>query len=139
MSQCFRELGVQIHRCTNLPAVRGGDDILQALTELQQTQAEMILMLRMMRTRSLASEANSLAAIENATAKHDASPLAPLRGVQTNEVIPAFPATVGDLRMLSAVEATRLLDMLELPSNGSIAQKRRRLLLKSGISTLALS
>lgn len=61
MAQCFDSLGVQMQRCVNLPAVRGGDDILHALRELQEavaemrrSQAEMLAMLNAMRVRGYA-------------------------------------------------------------------------------------
>lgn len=138
----LRTVSDHIERCGNLPAIEGGRHLLeavQALTvQMQQFQLEVRREFENLRRRTKVTEYNNIYRMENSTAVRRDAEIVPLLSVDTGEVIDRFPQTVDGLLTATSVEVNRLLFELGVPTSGGLPERRRRLLLVTGVTTRAV-
>ncbi|MCJ1428487.1 hypothetical protein MMC29_006397, partial [Sticta canariensis] len=101
------------------------DDLTEQNDLLTTKVAEMEIKIR-------ASEHNSLARLRNATSTATPLILEPLRAPVTNTVIPGFPRTERELRLMSATEVLAVLKALDVSIKGKSGERKARLRAECG-------
>ena len=114
------------------PLPQGFAEIPQQMNQMQRTQQQieqqlqqMHQQLQQMQQHMLRME-NASALANNRSRAEDDHPLMPLR-VGDDAVPPQFPVVLSSLRSLSGPSCNACLQYYELPVNGTVQQKRRRL------------
>ena len=128
----------ELVRIQNIPAITGGDALLTLLTQMQTDMRSMRQDMRQMRqdmtnlrtevvARSQAVAANTIARAENSKLSEHSSILTPFVAYSTNAPIPGFPVTCGDIGSLRNEMVVPVLQALELPIDGNVVMRRKRL------------
>ncbi|AEO63094.1 uncharacterized protein THITE_2107958 [Thermothielavioides terrestris NRRL 8126] len=121
------DLGV---RLTQVP-----DALNNQITTLQQNvialRVNMQRIEHMLKTRDF----NATACIINSTVTRQDHPLLPLRDIRTGQEIPHFSATVSAIAGMQGDTLDPILEALGLPTTGTVAEKRRRLMSAIGVGT----
>ncbi|SPN99600.1 uncharacterized protein DNG_02452 [Cephalotrichum gorgonifer] len=151
----FEEIADEIHRfgdgirlCANLPAIAGGNEILQALNNMAQQFLEMRQEMQAL-GRRVDAQFNSLtiemrARDQNAAARMYNSvvvtlpdtPMEPLCSLRTGEEIPNFPRAIRDVNALNQQSMDIIFDHLLRPVPGQhvhITQKRQMVRVLCGL------
>ncbi|KLU92944.1 hypothetical protein MAPG_11892 [Magnaporthiopsis poae ATCC 64411] len=89
--------------------------------------------LDLVETRQLASTANTVARGLNSAVQHLDRPLHPLRNLKTGQAIPEFPKRLEKIDSMSGPALGNVLRALEQPTNGTLAEKKRRLKVAIGV------
>ncbi|KAF8241576.1 hypothetical protein K440DRAFT_665255 [Wilcoxina mikolae CBS 423.85] len=118
------ELATNLGRMRNVPAFDGGARI---LAELRAMRCEMADMQRTMMTRLEAADYNAVARLTNSSLAISTN--AQLIALRTprNEDVDNFPMTQDDIDRASSQELNRLLEGYELPTQGTVVVRRRKL------------
>ncbi|MCJ1304829.1 hypothetical protein MMC08_007642 [Hypocenomyce scalaris] len=133
----------EFQHCMNIPAVEGGVAIAEALGSINRAMVELRqevrngfqrIETRFTRLEAMiaAEQSNSVARVINSTATCGNGELQPLVG-SNNVAIDGFPGTPDAIRNLPTAEARRILTLLGVNAQGTVAQIRRRLLLHAGV------
>ncbi|KAI3317105.1 hypothetical protein HD806DRAFT_541610 [Xylariaceae sp. AK1471] len=141
----FTTLGEQIGLCANLPTVNEGQRLLQLLERMEE-QVERIhtrlgTMEEEMREQKIgtrARESNLFAQNVNRGATKPGDELTPLRAVTTGEEIESFPRTVAAMDALNGNRVNEILGLLDQPTTGSVAERKRRLKWSTGVFVQAV-
>ncbi|KAI8955288.1 hypothetical protein F4801DRAFT_530270 [Xylaria longipes] len=140
----FEELGIQFGLCANLPAVQDGRGMMGILEEIREQGRQTAVRLASLETRwgerwderevrDAARDANAFTRFFNTRVVDPDRELQPLRALATNEDIQEFPRTIAQMNTISSAPLNEILRLLEQPTHGDIAQRRRRLKLFSGV------
>ncbi|OJD19482.1 hypothetical protein AJ78_00550 [Emergomyces pasteurianus Ep9510] len=78
-------------------------------------------------------EFNSVARLQNSAVRRSNVPLVAMRDYRTNTNIPNFPATSAHLSNMSGRALNDVLTALNLPTNGTLAEKKQQLRLYIGL------
>ncbi|KAL8294331.1 hypothetical protein RB597_007951 [Gaeumannomyces tritici] len=119
-------IGRQLGRCENLPAIGAANTIIQQLAavldKLEAIKNDNVKM----RKQLAASNFNAVARAMNAHPPRG-QPLHQLRAVDTNEEIPNFPQHLEDIAKMTSADLISVLRALDQPVVGQVAEKRKRL------------
>ncbi|KAK3339857.1 hypothetical protein B0T25DRAFT_364226 [Lasiosphaeria hispida] len=147
LSRHFTGIAVQVERFNNLPAVAGGDRIIQAMQDMMQDMTQQIRAeiqqvrteVQSVRGTMQAYDANASAClINNYKVRAPTHEIEPLVDVRTGATIPHFPETINhliDLQRMSLIllkdqandavaEANAILSVLGTLIAGNLAAKR---------------
>lgn len=149
LADSLRTMSDHVERCENLPAVDGSSHLLQAVQALTALVQDMRRETRRdfdqlhervdgIQRRVMVAESNGIIRLENSTAVRAGSEITALLSIETGEVIEDFPQTVDGISTMTSADVNRVLVQLGAPINGSVAVRRRRLLLAIGVTTLAV-
>ncbi|KAK5652395.1 hypothetical protein OQA88_10587 [Cercophora sp. LCS_1] len=140
LSRHFSGIATQVERFNNLPAVAGGDRIVQAIqdmtqqlrqyfrVEIQQVREDLRAEIQQVHTALQAYDTNATARlINNHKVRAPTHELEPLVDVRTGAAIPHFPETINQLMDLQLAEANAILSALGTSTAGNLAAKRARI------------
>ncbi|KLU82724.1 hypothetical protein MAPG_01793 [Magnaporthiopsis poae ATCC 64411] len=155
-------LSQQFALCANLPGVGSADAIIQQLRAIHQvlnaTQQDIAAMqqnmaamqqdiaamrqnmatkqnLQQLEKRVRTSDSNSIARGFNHKVALPDAELYPLRAPGTGNVIPNFPKLHGDIDRMDANTLVGVLEALEQPATGVVAEKKKRLKHAIGVAS----
>ncbi|KAF2259468.1 hypothetical protein CC78DRAFT_537079 [Lojkania enalia] len=145
----LQQASIEMVNFANLPPISQSTAIIQQMREnhqqtqqqIQQMQQQMQQMLQMQQqlqqqmqqlriditTGHRATEYNSIARLQNSGIRRSDVPLTALREYTTNADVQDFPATPAQLLNMSGPALDRILTALNLPTNGTTADKKQRL------------
>lgn len=133
-----------MRRCANVPQLVGADvpplvgaDVPQ-LVGPDAPALQMAEMIGNLGTQLRAQRWNSAARIDNSFLTEDADELVPFHDVETNQPIPNFPETRGDMDSLTVPVLNSILRALDLNQTGPTIAKRKRVRRHIGIETFVI-
>ncbi|RTE68045.1 hypothetical protein BHE90_017578 [Fusarium euwallaceae] len=149
IADSYGVLAEQFQRVGNLPAIDSGQNVIEEVRRLgaqvQEGRREQREMLGRIETAlqglsrdSTVSNRNVVLRSENSVVSHVDTPLRALWSYETGSVIRRFPRTVGVLRQLPETALDRLLAELRCDIEGTVDEKRRRLMLACGVVSQAV-
>jgi len=141
IDHAFDNIKAEVKKVSNLPAWNEGAtitakmdqlisqniQIFQHLTTMNANITELKADVTAVTTRLDAVQYNTDARFSNSAADESNSPLVPLQHYRTNEEIPGFPTTPGEVARLNRQEADAILQALGGSTEGTIEKKRLRL------------
>lgn len=112
-----------------MDAFTGRDQILQAIHQMSQQLNAMNRQFdqRLQLIENCIHPRHQTALFENSCVRHDATAIVPVPRITDNTLPPNFPATRGDLKIMNGVDIDTFLDFYQLPVDGMVAERRRRL------------
>ncbi|KAF4584258.1 hypothetical protein GQ602_005631 [Ophiocordyceps camponoti-floridani] len=134
----LRSVADQLERCGNLPAVDGGDRLVQRLDAVLEQLAMLNHKVDGLDRKVTVSNRNAVVRARNGTVVRGDMDLVPLHSVLTGEVIERFPSNVDQLERLHARDVDQLLRHIGESVVGSAAEKKRSLKFACGLVTREL-